>query len=55
VQCRILSIIDAYFAMTNDRPYRKAVAREDALAELSRCGGTQFDPELVRVFVEKVA
>jgi len=48
--CRILSIVDAYDAMTNDRPYRKAMFHKDAIAELERCAGTQFDPELVKAF-----
>ena len=48
--CRILSVVDAYDAMTSDRPYRKAMTREEALAELKRCAGTQFDPELVEQF-----
>jgi diguanylate cyclase (GGDEF)-like protein/PAS domain S-box-containing protein len=52
--CRILSIVDAYDAMTNDRPYRSAMSREDAIAELERCAGRQFDERLVRVFVEIV-
>lgn len=50
--CRILTIVDAYDAMTNDRPYRKAMSREDAVTELIRCAGTQFDPDLVAMFVE---
>jgi HD-GYP domain-containing protein (c-di-GMP phosphodiesterase class II) len=49
--CRILAIADAYDAMTSDRPYRKAMTREEAIAELKRCAGTQFDPELVDRFV----
>lgn len=50
--CRILAIADAYDAMTSDRPYRKAMTREEAMAELRRCAGTQFDPELVEKFIE---
>jgi HD-GYP domain-containing protein (c-di-GMP phosphodiesterase class II) len=49
--CRILSIVDAYDAMTNDRPYRKAMSDEAAIAELKRCAGTQFDPVLVDEFI----
>lgn len=50
--CRILSIADAYDAMTNDRPYRKAMSHEQAIAELKRCSGMQFDPELIEKFIE---
>ena len=52
LQCRILAIADAYDAMTSDRPYRKAMTREEAIAELRRCSGTQFDPELVEQFIQ---
>jgi diguanylate cyclase (GGDEF)-like protein len=51
VECRILSIVDAYDAMTSDRPYRKAMPREQAIQELRRCAGSQFDPELVEKFI----
>ncbi|MBS3938955.1 MAG: PAS domain S-box protein [Peptococcaceae bacterium] len=50
VECRIVAIADAFDAMTSDRPYRKAMSTDQALAELDRCAGTQFDPELVLVF-----
>jgi len=49
---RIVAIADVYEAMTTDRPYRKALSREDALAELRRCAGKQFDPHLVEIFIE---
>lgn len=48
---RIIAVIDAYEAMTSDRPYRKAMSREAALAELRRCAGTQFDPRVVEAFI----
>ena len=52
VEARLLAIADAYDAMTTNRPYRRAIPTEDALIELERCAGSQFDPALVRVFVE---
>lgn len=51
LECRIIAIADAYDAMTSDRPYRKALPREQALTELKHCAGTQFDPRLVEAFV----
>lgn len=51
LECRLLSIVDSYDAMTSDRPYRNALTHEAALSELRRCAGTQFDPELVEVFI----
>jgi len=50
---RIISIIDAYDVMTHDRPYSKAVSKEEALAEIKRCAGSQFDPNLVEKFLEE--
>ncbi len=52
---RILAIVDAYDVMTHDRPYRTAVGRDEALNELRQCAGTQFDPQLVDLFVQVVA
>jgi HD-GYP domain-containing protein (c-di-GMP phosphodiesterase class II) len=46
VEARIVTACDAYSAMTTDRPYRKAMPKADALAELGRCAGTQFDPRV---------
>lgn len=48
--CRILAVVDAYDAMTNDRPYRSAMSGASAIAELDRCAGSQFDPKVVEVF-----
>lgn len=49
---RIVCIADVYHAMTSDRPYRKALTQEEAIDELIRTKGTQFDPKLVDAFVE---
>ena len=49
---RIVSIADAYDAMTNNNVYKKTLKKEDAIKELRRCAGKQFDPEIVKVFVE---
>lgn len=48
---RIMAIVDAYDAMTSERPYRSAMSHEEALKELKICAGTQFDPTLVEIFV----
>ena len=48
---RIASIEDAYDAMTTNRVYRKALSHEDAIEEIIRNSGTQFDPEIVKVFI----
>ncbi|VBB07650.1 nucleotide cyclase [Lucifera butyrica] len=50
-ECRILAIVDAYDAMTSNRPYRPAMSREEAIENLKRGAGTQFDPQLVTRFV----
>jgi HD-GYP domain-containing protein (c-di-GMP phosphodiesterase class II) len=52
---RIVAIADAYDAMTRDRPYRTAISHGEALMELRRHAGTQFDPELVNLFCELYA
>lgn len=48
---RIIAVADAFDAMTSDRPYRKALPKEEALQELKRCAGSQFDPEVVKAFL----
>ncbi|MGE5417303.1 MAG: HD domain-containing phosphohydrolase [Acidobacteriota bacterium] len=57
LECRILAIADAYDAMTHDRPYRKALTHDEALTELRKCAGEQFDPSIVETFtviIEKI-
>jgi len=51
---RIVCACDAYVAMTSDRPYREALSSGDALNELMRLAGTQFDPTVVRMLVAHV-
>jgi diguanylate cyclase (GGDEF)-like protein/PAS domain S-box-containing protein len=51
LECRLFSIMDAYDAMTNTRPYRKGMSKNRAIKELRRCSGTQFDPRLVDEFI----
>jgi len=50
---RIIFVADAFDAMTTDRVYRRKLGIEDALNELHRCSGTQFDPEVVAAFSEE--
>ena len=47
---RLITVADSYDALTTDRPYRTARSHADALAELYRCAGTQFDPQVVKAF-----
>ena len=54
ISARILSIADAFDAMIYERPYRKGRPPEDAFAELRRCAGVQFDPDLVERFIAVV-
>jgi diguanylate cyclase (GGDEF)-like protein/PAS domain S-box-containing protein len=51
INSRIVSIVDAFDAMTNNRPYRKAIAKEKAITELKECSGIQFDPLLINKFI----
>jgi diguanylate cyclase (GGDEF)-like protein len=52
---RIVAIADAYDAMVHDRPYKRAMSHDQAIAELRRHAGTQFDPELVELFCDLYA
>ncbi|WP_027398767.1 HD domain-containing phosphohydrolase [Anaerovorax odorimutans] len=54
LESRIISIVDSYDAMTSDRSYRCALSQEAVLDELKKNSGSQFDPNLVKVFIEKV-
>jgi putative nucleotidyltransferase with HDIG domain len=52
---RVFAVADAYDAMTSDRPYRKGMSYEQAREEIVRCGGEQFDPRVVSVFLDMPA
>ncbi len=47
---RVLAVCDAYSAMREERPYGRVLEHEEAVAELRRCAGSQFDPEVVEAF-----
>lgn len=49
---RIISAVDSHDVMVHDRPYHHAMPEEDAIKELRRCAGTQFDPHIIEVFTE---
>lgn len=49
---RVILVVDTYDAMSQNRAYRKGLPNEIVYAELKRCSGTQFDPQLVRIFLE---
>ncbi|MGL5328499.1 MAG: HD-GYP domain-containing protein [Peptostreptococcaceae bacterium] len=51
---RIVCVVDAYDAMTNNRVYSKKVEKSKAIKELKRCSGTQFDPYIVKVFCDMI-
>lgn len=54
LECRILALADAYDAMTSDRPYRNAMSSDDALKEIARFAGIQFDPMLASKFISLI-
>ncbi len=52
VEARILAVVDSFDAMTSDRPYRAALQPDQAAAEVERCSGSQFDPDVALAFLE---
>jgi PAS domain S-box/diguanylate cyclase (GGDEF) domain/uncharacterized domain HDIG len=51
---RIIALADSYDAMTSERPYRNSLSEEEALLEIQKNSGRQFDPEIAKIFIEKV-
>ncbi|MNP70439.1 Cyclic di-GMP phosphodiesterase response regulator RpfG [compost metagenome] len=51
---RILTVVDSFDAMTSERPYNKRKSYGEAIEELKRCSGTQFDPKIVEAFIEGI-
>ena len=54
IGARIIAVCDAFDAMVSSKPYRRSLDSSQALGELQRCSGTQFDPRLVELFCEQV-
>ena len=54
IGARIIAVCDAFDAMVSKKPYRRSLDSSQALSELQRCSGTQFDPRLVELFCEQV-
>ena len=52
VEARIIRVIDSYLAMTDHRPYNKIMTQEEAIGEIKCCAGKQYDPMVVKIFVE---
>lgn len=55
IGARIINVADAYYAMTSDRPYRRALPKDRAIPEIKRNAGSQFDPEVVEVFLSVIS
>jgi HD-GYP domain-containing protein (c-di-GMP phosphodiesterase class II) len=54
IQARMIALADAYDAMTSKRPYRETMTKEQALAEIRKFSGTQFDPTLAETFIQMI-
>lgn len=54
VEGRVMAVADSFDAMTTTRPYRGAIGLDEAVAEVRRCAGTQFDPEIANAFLDAV-
>ncbi|MCK5828056.1 HD-GYP domain-containing protein [Candidatus Bipolaricaulota bacterium] len=54
IGARVVAVVDTYDAIVSARPYKKALAKEEAISELKKNAGTQFDPTVVRAFLEVI-
>ena len=54
LQARIITVADAYDAMTSEKSYCNSLSQEDAVIEIRSCSGTQFDPEVAKIFITKI-
>jgi len=54
LQARIIAVADAYDAMTSERSYSEAISKEEAILEIQKCSGTQFDPQIAKIFTENI-
>lgn len=54
LQARIITVADAYDAMTSERSYRKSLSKEKVIEELEKCSGTQFDPQIIDIFLNRI-
>ncbi len=54
VEAKIIAIADAYDAITRERPYRSELAKAEAITEMKKYSGTQFDPEILEIFIKKL-
>lgn len=52
VEARIIRVVDSFLAMTDHRPYNRIMSPEEAIDEIKRCSGKQYDPMIVKIFVE---
>ena len=54
IESRVIAVADSFAAMTADRPYRGRMSLDQACEELERCAGTQFDPNVVKIFIDEI-
>jgi len=54
IEARIITIADAYDSMTSSKSYRRRINKNDAINEIRKCCGSQFDPDVANIFIEKV-